>query len=716
MATSQAVNMREASLSLLLIVIGGLILSRPCCGQIESDVAEAADKLGDFTVYFQAGKFGYIDTKGKIVIEMRFDDFRSYSNGRAAVSRLLADPLKPKKQQRVYGFVVKDGGVAVPVSYSYVDDFSEGLAAVNRSGRISRKLHGWIDGTPGILSSVGDDGGWDSVLLRRGFFVTSMPPGHSGVIGGQWGYVNENGKLVIPTCFKSAHSFHEGLARVKGDSRDRGGQFEQASGYIDRTGEWVIVSKDKEFEGDFSEGLARFRDKFRKYGYIDKQGNVSIPARFYRLSDFRKGRAVFWIKDDLRGSFGKCGFIDKSGRVVVPATYEAAGGYNEGLAPVLDGKSKWGYIGRNGRVVVPHQYEDALEFSSGLAAVKYEGRWGYIDKTGKTVIAPRYAAASHFRGQLARVNIDGISIYDYRVHGAKGGAWRFIDKSGKFIPDVEFDDARDFREGMAAFRIFGKYGLKNKRGDIVLLAQFDRIGRQFRSGRAKVLSRGKWGFISDRGKLAIAPASQSVRDFSQGFAAVKIGGKWGYVDRNGHLKIKPRFNDARNFSEHLVAVLFPSANNPKDAEWGYIDAGGKTVIRPAFQTARLFHESLAAVGVEGQFGYVDRSGKMLTEPQFQEAGDFSCGVAVVCQRSLNGNGTALWGLIDSQGNWMAPAVFRKPPITENNTYRFEINKLTCTIDSRGQVRQGDKIAKTVADFTIPIFVNAVKGADGEARH
>ena len=592
-------------LALTSMFIAALLICDTCCGQIKLDVAQAGDKLGDFTVYFQPGKSGYINAKGRIVVEMKFDDFRNYSNGLAAVSRLLADPLKPKKQQRVYGFAVKDGGVAVPVSYSYADDFSEGLAAVNRAGRITRKL-GWTDHAPGILSSVGDDGGWDSVLLHRGRFVTSTPPGHSGIIGGQWGYVNENGKLVIPTCFKSAHSFHEGLARVKGDSRDRGGQFEQASGYIDRTGEWVIVSKDKEFVGDFSEGLARFRDKRRKYGYIDKGGNVPIPARFYRSGDFRNGRAVFWIKDEKTGFSGNCGFIDKFGAVIVPAKYKDVGHYNEGLAPAQDDKSKWGHIGLDGRVVVPHQYEYALEFSSGLAAVKFEGRWGYIDNKGKTVIAPRYAAASHFKGQLARVNVGGVTMHEYRIRGTKGGAWR--------------------------------------------------------------------------------------------------------------LKIKPRFNDARNFSEHLVAVLFPPANDRKDAEWGYIDAGGKIIIRPAFQTARPFHDSLAAVGVEGQFGYVDRSGKMLTEPQFQEAGDFSCGVAVVCQRSLNGNGTALWGLIDSQGNWMAPAVFLKPPITENNTYRFEINKLTCTIDRRGQVRQGDKIAKTVADFTIPIFVNAANGSDSEARH
>ena len=76
----------------------------------------------------------------------------------------------------------------------------------------------------------------------------------------------------------------------------------------------------------------------------------------------------------------------------------------------------------------------------------------------------------------------GVTTHEYRNRGAKGGAWRFIDKSGKFIPGVEFDDARDFREDIAAFRIFGKYGLRNRRGEIVLPARFDLIGSQFCNG------------------------------------------------------------------------------------------------------------------------------------------------------------------------------------------------------------------------------------------
>ena len=169
--------------ALMSMLIAALLICDPCCGQVESGFAKAGDKLGDFTVYFQPGQTGYIDTKGKVVVEMKLDDFRSYSNGRAAISRILVDLLKPKKARRTYGFVGRSGGVVVPASYSHVNDFSEGLAAVNRSGlRVNKD--GWTDRVPGIVSFVADDGRWDSVPLGCDGYNVSSPPGR-GLIGGQ---------------------------------------------------------------------------------------------------------------------------------------------------------------------------------------------------------------------------------------------------------------------------------------------------------------------------------------------------------------------------------------------------------------------------------------------------------------------------------------------------------------------------------------------------
>lgn len=59
-----------------------------------------------------------------------------------------------------------------------------------------------------------------------------------------------------------------------------------------------------------------------------------------RVNSFSEGLAPVKLK-------GKWGYIDRNGTLIIPAQYDDAGGFSEGLAPVKQ-KGKWGYIDRNG--------------------------------------------------------------------------------------------------------------------------------------------------------------------------------------------------------------------------------------------------------------------------------------------------------------------------------------------------------------------------------
>jgi len=531
----------------------------------------------------------------------------------------------------------------------------------------------------------------------------------------QWGFIDETGIIVIPLRFSRVRSFREGLAYAAKD---------KISGFIDRSGQWVIQSKDNRFIGDFSEGLARFR-KSGKEGCIDKKGNVIIPPKFHSLHDFSYGRAAFTTKD------GNHGFIDKTGKIVVEARYKNVRSFSEGLAAAWL-NTRWGYLDRSGKAAIPFQYEQAMGFSGGLAAVCVDGKWGYIDKKGKMVIAPQFAGASVFRDDRARVNIGGNYYFHpfYRRELGSGeyywvvnGYWRYIDKSGEFISDMKFDDALDFRDGLAAFKIFRKYGLKDSDGRIIFPAQYDEIGRKFISGMAKVRSKGRWGFINDSGRVTVRPAFDEVRNFAQGPAAVRVGKRWGHVSRDGKLAIKPQFDNALSFSEERTAVLFPPAGNRKDAKWRYIDITGKTVLQPVFQDARSFNESMAAVCVGDKYGYIDKSGKMVIPPRFRDARDFSRGLAVVCRMNLTGPYDFFWGVIDKQGKYVIPAVFPTEPKVEKGMYVFEIyyedvdDPAEVMVNQHGLVYEGDKVLGTVSEYFLPSLLEAVGDKDQDlVRH
>jgi hypothetical protein len=98
----------------------------------------------------------------------------------------------------------------------------------------------------------------------------------------------------------------------------------------------------------FAEGLARVRSG-GKWGYIDKTGNLVVPAVYQSALDFSEGMAV--VGD---GVF-KYWFIDKAGHQAIPQFYTAASSFVMGLAHVRNGvdyyTAKWSYVDRNGRAV-----------------------------------------------------------------------------------------------------------------------------------------------------------------------------------------------------------------------------------------------------------------------------------------------------------------------------------------------------------------------------
>jgi hypothetical protein len=81
----------------------------------------------------------------------------------------------------------------------------------------------------------------------------------------------------------------------------------------------------------------------------------------------------------------KWGYIDFDGKVVIPAIFDAASKFSDnGLACAKMGggdAGKWGYIRPDGSTAIAFDYDDADGFSEGLARIHKDEKWGFIDST-----------------------------------------------------------------------------------------------------------------------------------------------------------------------------------------------------------------------------------------------------------------------------------------------------------------------------------------------
>lgn len=276
--------------------------------------------------------------------------------------------------------------------------------------------------------------------------------------GEKYGYLSvSTGSWAITPRFETANSFSKetGLAAVKINGK---------YGFINGEGK-VVIPPQFDKVGIWSEGLCRVEID-GKNGFINNTGGIVISPQPYNSTFFSEGLALTRID-------GKTGFIDKSGKFVIAAKYGCFTGYfQDGLAAVQSVGRYVGFIDKTGEMVIEPHFENwECHFSEGMAAVKIGGRYGFIDRTGKVVIEPQYDFAGSFREGLAGVLLNG-----------KIG---FIDKTGKVVislryeypkgwePQIAFGSCYLFHSGVANVRWNGKYGCIDKAGNWVVQPVFD---------------------------------------------------------------------------------------------------------------------------------------------------------------------------------------------------------------------------------------------------
>lgn len=246
--------------------------------------------------------------------------------------------------------------------------------------------------------------------------------------GGKSGYINQNGRIVIPLQFRGARDFHEGRTCVQLTS-----------------------------------------DLQSKCAVIDSDGNALTPAQFTACGEFSEGLAAVAFDTDKTprncmdcDPFYHWGYIDRAGRMVIKAQFHTAGRFSEGSAAVENDDGKWGFVDKSGRTVIGFQFDFASSFSDGLAVAVLNRKYVYINHAGKLGINGRFNEAQEFSDGLALVRTTGEFVPPFgMIIGTKNDQTKeflYIDKSGRVRIRLKGEHANGFSEGLAEFRVIKRDG------------------------------------------------------------------------------------------------------------------------------------------------------------------------------------------------------------------------------------------------------------------
>ena len=114
-----------------------------------------------------------------------------------------------------------------------------------------------------------------------------------------------------------------------------------------------------------------------------------------------------------------------------------------------------------------------------------------------------------------------------------------------------------FCEGFVSVQLGDKWGYINKKGKLVINAQFDSAEKfDEKTGLAVVSNDGYYGYINKKGEYVIEPKYEGAEPFSDnGLAPVCVDGRWGYINKKGEIAIIPRFYSVGPFSKSGIAYV-----------------------------------------------------------------------------------------------------------------------------------------------------------------
>lgn len=494
----------------------------------------------------------------------------------------------------------------------------------------------------------------------------------------KYGLINMNGEEVVPLIYDEMLTFSEGMIAVRQDIGEGDGR-KQYWGFMNNSGKLAIPFIYHTVKS-FKDGLALVQKSTGEYGYIDKSGELVIPLIYYYAESFVEGLAIVGVREGRYGC--NYGYINTHGKIVIPLIYDRAFPFKDGLASVSKGENSF-LINKKGVQQTPEIYCDLIKpCRNGLRILERGGvrmedydrdidYYGLMSSNGK-VIVEAYCKLIHIWN-----NNPEFSIVEFRksYYGENVGidGWYLIDKTGNMLTHKSYDKIYQFVEDIAICQRFVLddngdienllYGGINNKGVEIIECKYEKVS-VFRDGVAALKLNGKWGLTSKNDFLtqfefddiclnsekgdasyitsldtSLAPIENIPKDlaFIRNNVGIVVKDKmYGLIDRQGN-QIAPCVYDK----------ILPSSNNEvmiyKDG-WrsGFINNRGVKIIPAMYENTLGFSEGLAACQFNGEWGFINKSNQVVIPFKFSEVGSFSYGLARVRKNNL-------WGYIDEFG-------------------------------------------------------------------
>lgn len=611
------------------------------------------------------GKWGAIDSLGKVVIQPVYDAFKIRERG-------IWAEIGYDKYYLPLGNLSRQIGPALSISYHGI-------------GRLL-VVKGGLQGLYDLDGNVVVPCEYDEIEYWQGNNFLLVKDSLKGL-------VNEQGEVLLPLVYTHLRSMGE----------------ESYSVGIGGAQRLINLSNGSSLDGDWERvyPLGNGFQAARNLGgwrLINPEGNLVDGPVF---EDIQLGGAGTMI--GVIGSLYY--FLDEQGKKLLDKGFEETNGFKGKVAKVKN-KGKWGLINRKGECVLPCIY-DRIGIGTGFAVAKRADKQEHfiLDENGRKTDAKRFMLAAN---RLKKMPVEPIQNRfggwgsNFAQGELRGTGWFRasnllwgLRKRERFVILPSYGSVLRLERGDLSLTFSLRrerilVGLVNhQRGRILIQPAF--LGMDVDQMLKKeffrvVLENGTMAMVNRKGERispkeikyigpfrhGVAPACRGckvtthlrpVKKLVEGRCSRPVlkralnkvsakGGVWGFVDEEGQWVKTPHYQGLTAF-DSLGNALFC-----KDGLWGMLDTNQTEKLSPQFKTIELVASSNQAayrvVSRAERFGFKNRRGKLLIQPQFVATGCFQegmCPVAIEKRMEKDGKIHRLWGYINELGAWVIEPQF-----------------------------------------------------------
>lgn len=360
-------------------------------------------------------------------------------------------------------------------------------------------------------------------------------------------------------------------------------------GFMDENGA-LVINPIYEYAGQFNNGLAVVI-KDGVYGYINKDGNQLIDSKYEEAMDFDQGRAIIVEKDMY-------GLIDVSGAYIFQPEYLDIGEFSEGIAYVQN-EIGYQYYTLDGSLAFSTIFDEAFTFQNGIAKVRKGEEKGYIGLDGAFVVSVTEGSLSHFKDSifvhelrdsmnlmfangayLFQTGFDQIgTLVSNRAIIEKDDLFGFIDGKGKIVIPMEHNpypnymQFSQFKNDHVILQRLNKYAMIDSLGKSVLPAIFNGIGTY---GELIPVTKGQgWGYSSKDVRLKIEYQYDYAFGFENGTAIVEKNNMVGLISLKNEVIIPIQYESIKRLSNTVLLVKIENL-------YGLISITNDTLIAPEY--------------------------------------------------------------------------------------------------------------------------------------